>query len=205
MFKEIKECPEIISMNNVILYPEFLNKRRWHGSLTKGIYLNMCYAVQHFDFRYFIVLSSKNLFYNNLSEDKLDTLVKNEPGSLFSHLRRRWWHWPSLTQTELAKYLIDNDLYFSSSSHEGLGLTYNACQKSIQFLQDNPDIRENAFNWEKCVEEFVFQSLSLNFDGQYFVLGNGSGTKLHPSDYWVNTEPIENLPKNKFLYKAYRK
>ena len=36
------------------------------------------------DFRYFVVLSSKNLFYNILSEDKLDKLVKNEPGVLFS-------------------------------------------------------------------------------------------------------------------------
>ena len=50
MFKEIKECQEVISMKNVILYPESLNKRRWHGSLTKGIYLNMCYAIQNFRF-----------------------------------------------------------------------------------------------------------------------------------------------------------
>ena len=206
MFKEIKECQEVISMKNVILYPESLNKRRWHGTLTKGIYLNMCYAIQNFDFRYFIVLSSKNLFYNTLSEDKLDKLVKNEPGVLYSNLRKRWWHWPSIIHMELAKYLIDNDLYFSESPHEGLGLTYNACQKSIQFLQNNPDIRENAFNWEKCVEEFVFQSLSLNFDGKYFILGNGNGTRISSSnDYWVNTEKIETLPKNKFLYKTFRK
>ena len=80
---------------------------------------------------------------------------------------------------ELAKYLIDNDLYFSESPHEGLGLTYNACQKVYNFFRIIPISEKNAFNWEKCVEEFVFQSLSLNFDGKYFILGNGNGTKFH--------------------------
>ena len=54
------------------------------------------------DFRYFIVLSSKNLFYNTLSEDKLDKYIKNEPAVLFSHLRKRRWHmFPYIDNTEL--------------------------------------------------------------------------------------------------------
>ena len=189
-------------MKNVVLYPKSLEKRRWNGSLTKGIYLNMSYAIQRYSFRYFIVLSSKNLFYNYLTEDKLNNLVSSDSGMSYYNMPRRRWHWPTILQTELAKYLNENNLFFSNSSHEGLGLTYNACIKSLQFLDNNPKIRENIFDWNSCVEEFVFQSLALNFDGKYYILGNGCGTKLPSSDYWVNMEPIEILPKNRYLYKT---
>lgn len=67
MYNKISNCKFINSQTNIILYPKYLDKRRWHGSLTEGIYNNMKYALNNYNFKYFIVLSSRNLFYNHLN------------------------------------------------------------------------------------------------------------------------------------------
>lgn len=71
MFNEIFNCEFIKSNNNIILNKDYLDKKRFHGSLTKGIYLNMKYAINNYKFKYFIILSSRNLFYNKLNNNNL--------------------------------------------------------------------------------------------------------------------------------------
>lgn len=55
-----------LSMPGVFLNPVIIEKNRYHGSLTHGIVSNMKYSLRRFLFDYFIVLSSRDLFYNYL-------------------------------------------------------------------------------------------------------------------------------------------
>ena len=74
MYNEILNCPFIKSNNNIVLNNDYLDKKRFHGSLTKGIYLNMKYAMKNYNFKYFVILSSRNLFYNRITTNDLDNL-----------------------------------------------------------------------------------------------------------------------------------
>ena len=89
MYKKISESNIIKSQKNIILNPNYLNKKWNHGSLTKGIYLNMKYALDNYEFKYFIILSSRNLFYNKLTEENLNHLVKNDPGTKINNLAKK--------------------------------------------------------------------------------------------------------------------
>ena len=53
--------------NNVFINPEIINKARFHGSLTHGIVSNMNYAIHHFDFKYFLILSGRTIFYKKMT------------------------------------------------------------------------------------------------------------------------------------------
>lgn len=51
----------------IIINPESIEKRRWHGSLCKGIIKNMEYVINNnIKFREFIVLSSRNILQSKL-------------------------------------------------------------------------------------------------------------------------------------------
>jgi hypothetical protein len=71
-----EECKNTILPENVYINPEIINKKRFHGSLTHGIYSNMNYALDHFDFKYFIICSSRNFFTNNMRLEDLNKVVE---------------------------------------------------------------------------------------------------------------------------------
>mgnify|MGYP001094205747 CR=1 FL=1 len=51
----------------IIINPESMEKRRWHGSLCKGIINNMEYIINNnIKFRDFIVISSRNILHKKL-------------------------------------------------------------------------------------------------------------------------------------------
>ena len=60
MLEQMSDNPDV----NV--FPEPLSKRPFHGSLTHGIACNMSYALENYDFEYFLVLSSREFFYRKL-------------------------------------------------------------------------------------------------------------------------------------------
>ena len=62
MYENLKDNNEINKMNNIFLNEKYFNKKRFHGSLTKGICYNMEYALKKFKFEYFMILSSRNIF-----------------------------------------------------------------------------------------------------------------------------------------------
>ena len=197
MYNEISKCNYIKSLKNVVLYPEYLNKKHFHGSLTKGIYLNMKYAIKNYNFKYFVILSSRNVFYNKFNKQIWNSLPKTGPdtrdGSIHNLEKDLWW-WPSFLQTKLSKYIINNNLLFSSSPHEGLTFDNDSCVKIEHFLNNNKDIREDLFNWNHCVEEFALQTICINLSGKYYNIGNGVSTNYN----------VNNLPKNKYVYKIER-
>jgi hypothetical protein len=181
---------------NVIVNSEIIEKARFHGSLTKGIYSNMIYADKTFDFLYFIVLSSRNLFYNKLNIDFLNlkqsicyNINKFYENEYTKQLQYDTWHWPSFLNTELAKYYISKNLNLQSSPHEGLVLHCNVIYNIINFLEKNIIIKNDLFNFTNCVEEFSLQTIATNeinpnnnYNG-YIYIGHGIDTQFNiPSD-----------------------
>ena len=198
MYIEIFNNELLKARDNIILYPEFVNKIHNHGSLTKGIYLNMEYAIENYQFEYFIVLSSRNLFYNKLHKDNYNNIPKICEGSYINQFNFNEWHWPIFLQTKLSKFIIANKLLFCKSYeyHEGLTFDYLSAVKIIDFFEKNEDIKNNIFKFNWGVEEFALQTISLNLSGYYYNIGN-----------WTNDNDflnIDKLPKDKFVYKTFR-
>ena len=196
MYNEISNCQFIKSKDNIVLNKNYLEKKRFHGSLTEGIYLNMKYAINNYKFKYFIILSSRNMFYNKLTNENNNSLEKISSGITYEQMDVNSWHWPTFLQTELSKYIINKKLLFSNTQHEGLTFDYISCKNIISFLNNNNDIRTNLFNWNSCVEEFALQTICINLTGYYYQIGN-----------WTDGDDSKNikyLPKNKFVYKTIR-
>jgi hypothetical protein len=190
---------ERMAKGNVELYPEPINKIHNHGTLTKGIYLNMEYAVRNYDFEYFIVLSSRNLFYNTLHKDNYNAIPRISYGATFEQLKYQEWHWPIFLQTKLGHYIIANNWRFCQHymHHEGLGFDYVSSTQIVDFLEQNKDIKEDIFCFNWGVEEFALHSIALNLTGYYYNIGNWTN-----DDDFVN---IHKLPSDRFVYKTFRR
>lgn len=184
---------------DVILNPEVINKKRFHGSLTKGIYSNMKYAIDNFEFDYFLVMSSREFFYKELTsfEDIKQTsiLLSNESKQETQPTKNydiEGWHWPSFKRTKLFQYFKNNDMYFSSSAHEGLCFDYLTAKHIVTFLHNNVYLRETLFEFKKCVEEFALQSIACNYS-EYYNIGNGALNKT-----------LNKVSPNRFTHKRKR-
>ena len=59
----------------VVVHPQPLNKKRFHGSLLEGIMRNMEFALRRFEFEQFLVLSSRSWFRRPLTLEELRTAV----------------------------------------------------------------------------------------------------------------------------------
>jgi len=161
MFYHLKkyQLPEYVHIN-----PEVINKTHWSGLITKGIYSNMKYALKHFNFMYFVILSSRNIFYNKMDcNDLVNTTV-------VQHARTKDltdWHWPQFIQTKLAQYYLNKSMELHGSVHEGLVFTKKSCEDIEIMLENNIEIRENLFQiLHYCVEEFALQTIATN-EGNY--------------------------------------
>lgn len=155
--------------SHVIVNPEVIQKKVMHGSLTHGIYSNMKLALNRFPFSYFVVLSSRNLFYNTLTTSWLDTkqplcsdLNVYRKKVMYSNEPYQDWHWPIFVQTDVAKYFMNKNLKLHSSAHEGMVFHHQVCKNIEQFLEQHPSIRTNTFEYPHCVEEFALQTISMN-------------------------------------------
>ena len=144
--------------------PQVINKRRYHGSLLKGICANVEYAIKSgVDFDYVLVLSSRTFFKAPVTIDFLQDQFNKSP-VLACELPR--WGGKSITD-----YVCDDDqrgkwhwhLYFESSvsksypklaggPHEGLFFPREA---SIHFST----ITDDVFDFEAAMEEFVIQTI----------------------------------------------
>jgi len=196
-------CRQVFLPENVYIHPRILNKKRNHGSLSEGIYNNMTFALDNFTFDYFIVSSSRNLFGNILRKEDLDRLV--EIGKPHTEDEKTWeekkesWHWPVIKNTLLARYCLEKKRDLYSSAHEGLVFTENGCKKIVYFLKNNPDIKMNLFSYDAPIEEFAFQTISMNMGEHFYYIGNGccSNDPIGPND--------EDSERPKFMYKTIRK
>ena len=158
--------------DNVYINPTIITKRVHHGSLTHGMYSNMCYALEHFQFEYFLVCSSRNFMENNLTIDKLNNLkyVARHPFDANSY--NVWW-WPLFSHSLIFKYFYSRNESLYHTPHEGVLFKYNDVANIKDFLESNVEVRDNLFQFEGCVEEFSLQSIAVNTGGGCMDLGNG--------------------------------
>ena len=199
MYREIMNSGLLFMKPNVVLYPQGINKMHNHGTLTKGIYLNMEYAVKNYQFEYFVVLSSRNLFYNTLHNGNYQAIPKICDGATIEQLKKDEWHWHIFLKTKLSQYIIANNWRFCQSDmhHEGLVFDYASSTQIVDFLEKNEEIKDDIFQFNGGVEEFSLQSISINLSGYYYNIGNWTS-----DDDFIN---IHKLPSDRFVYKTSRR
>jgi hypothetical protein len=200
MFDETKN----INKKNIFVNPYSLEKMRFHGSLLHGICKNMEFSLlSNIKYKYFIVLSSRNLFYNELNIEELEakqTLGCYEPNPIFNlNINPRIWHWPCFSKSKLYNYCISNNFFLYDSAHEGLCLYYETCKDITNFLNNNIEIKNDLFNFNGCCEEFALQTLSTM---NSVITTNKKGFKyIGHGTYTQNIIPTD---KNLFVYKTIR-
>ena len=180
----------------VVIHPVLLNKIWFHGTLTQGIVNNMKFAIDTFDFEYFIVLSGRTIFYRTLTKDNLQDLQTNRnlsaPKSLLQEPRLvNIWHWPNFNKTLLAKYYYEKGYTIYGSYHEGMVFSAKTCRVISTFLDQHSEISNDLFNFPCCVEEFALQTVASNeSEDGYFYIGNGHGESCDVNNTTLFTRKI---------------
>jgi len=167
----LNECKKN-KLPNVYVHPIPLNKQRFHGSITNGIYNNMHYALKHFTFNFFIVASSRNMFENNVTLNELNQLTPNNDTEEWE-IKKHTWHWPHIHNTKFLNYMLTNNKKLYKSSHEGLVFKYNGVLKIIKFLINHIDIKNELFQIDSCCEEYALQTIVKSVNEDFYDIGNG--------------------------------
>ena len=168
--KERNKLPDYVYINK-----DVIEKKRFHGSLVHGIYSNLKYANEHFDFDYFIAISSRNIFNNQMTMGDLNRIVV--PATRREELDKNkdtdytGWQWPTMIHCLLAKYFLERNQDLYVCAHEGLLLTRVGCNHILTFLESNVEIREDLFDVGGCAEEFALQSISFNMGEPFYYVG----------------------------------
>lgn len=196
MHQTIINDTNILNNPRIILHKTSMQKYRFHGTLTKGIYANMILALEEFNFDKFVVLSSRNMFYNTLESKCMDRIPIVQPKQRADATNLCQWHWPKFRKTALGTFFIKHNLFLQQCFHEGLTFCSGACKAIHKFLQSHPNIRNDLFQSRSCVEEFALQSICLNFHGPYYHIGNFTMKD--------DTNRIKSLPKDRYVYKTRR-
>jgi hypothetical protein len=187
---------QLQSKKGFVLNPEPINKRRLHGSLTRGIISNMRLALKELGhFEYFLVMSSRDFFLqesDRVGPDKenlyrigdLDDEVNFGIGYIGRDYSKNDWHWPIFRRSKMYRYLMERKMLYASSPHEGLCIDRESCLRVVEFLDSPAEIQEDVFNFEWCMEEFAIQSKCANFKG-FSNVGKGvwevKDEHLHPN------------------------
>ena len=166
--------------DNVFVNPEHIEKRRFHGSLTQGIYSNIKFAKEHFiEFDAFLILSSRTVFGRPMNVDDLNQTVLRDRKYKYSSSRSpEGWHWWAFLRTKLAAKISNQDMgSFCGAFHEGLMFTNTGCARIVEYLEqpENQDIKEDLFSTRHSVEEFALQTIIHNCGESYYYIGNGCG------------------------------
>lgn len=174
---------------DVVVNPEYIDKKRFHGSLTQGIVSNMKLALQNYTFDYFVIMSLRCRFYREINQT-FCTDVKSEVNKRKHYnYDLRSWHWPKFVPSKLYQECVTRNWSLCASAHEGLCFTYKSCEFLLSFLESNVHIMKDLFGFNWCVEEFALQSICSNFS-EFFDLGNGCGTT-----------PLHKCSSTRFIHK----
>ena len=200
--KELQERKAFIRNENVILNPEPLNKKRYHGSILQGIYSNLKGARKNYSFDYFLVLSSRTFFYRDFKISDIQQLPKRESFKTIKNIKKskKMKRFSSFLQTKLAQHIKKNQPErFVACAHEGLFFDSQNCDTICDFLENNKKIREELFQWKWCIEEFALQTICMFKDGYYYNIGRGLQI------YNLENIPYEEKHINKYVCKIQRK
>lgn len=145
---------------NVVINPEIINKKHSTGTITQGIYSNLCYANKNYTYDFFIVLSSRNLFFRPITIDDILEVQKKFDAAHYKN--PRWPFWPKMRNTALAKYYLERGSTLYRIAHEGLVFSHTVCQTIEKFMTDHPSIQNDTFKFPAFLEEFALQTIAIN-------------------------------------------
>lgn len=162
------------NIDNVILNPIHFNKKRFHGSLLKGIISNIDFIIKNYNVDKILIMSNRCFFKKDINRFNLKyKLSETKFKNLFWPLSIRksntdlnTWHWPKFKDTLLFKKYH----YLGNGAHEGLLLDIKSCKFIIKFMENNSSIKEDLFNSDSCVEEFAIQTILVNNNFIYYNL-----------------------------------
>ena len=170
----------------VLVHPQPLEKRRFHGSLLQGIVRNLELATRRWDFDAFLVLSSRSWFRRPLGlPELLEARTPVPPGVKRAMLRHTangvrfvdtsdepaslqlqpggvaltGFDWGPLLRTRLGyDYLAGCTKV--NGPHEGLLLEHAACARALEVLGGASALGADLYATEAAVEEFALQSIA---------------------------------------------
>lgn len=178
MFNALKKYKIKLELLNCIVNHQFLNKKKFHGSITEGIYSNILLALNKYKFKYFLILSSKDIFWNYLNNEFISNIKQNIILNYCNYNVNKIIPWFKMIflKTLFAKYIIQKKLKFFCCPHEGLMFDYISCTIIKNFLQKYTITQKHLFNFNACIEEFALQTIVFNNSKNIYYIGNGTQT-----------------------------
>ena len=188
MFNEI--CDVSDNKITIIRNPEIINKKRFHGSLTQGIFSNLKYVVKNnISFQYFLVMSSRNILINNISLDSIKEnmiFTKNNIENLNKSQRKFYYNrnydtyqicdgttpgpWIGPTHYWFYNYIeYTSKLWFKEfkqfdfiigGKHEALCFPYKVIHNIYNYLNKNFLVEQDIYTTNHCAEEIAPQTLA---------------------------------------------
>lgn len=171
--QRLKETDYLSFNENIICNPDFFDKSRFHGSVTKGIVSNIDFALNNFDgWEQLIILTNRTHFFQDVYVKEL-----NEHSREWAHHWRnredvgkfkdkKGWHWRRFKNTKLAKYFWEGIPAWGF--HDGVVLDRKSCMYINEFLKKEKEIAEDLFNTRACVEEFAPHTIAINGPGDIY-------------------------------------
>jgi len=183
--------------SNIIINPEIINKNyAIPGTFCRGFVSNMIYTLSNINFKYFLILSGRTIFYRTLHLEFLDKTNKS-----WSSLEERnekiqrpfkqngWCHWPRLLTTNLASYYLSKGYDLYVSAHEGLLFHKDVVLNIVRFLNNNKIIADSIFVCSAGgTDEFSMATIAmnetdpLNLHYGYTYIGNGVSEGCNEND-----------------------
>ena len=158
---------------NVVVNPEIINKKWGTGSIVQGIYSNLCYANKNYTYDFFLILSSRNLFFRPLQI--ADIVEKQQHTDIALLTFPRWYHWPKVRKSALAKHYMEKGKSLYRTAHEGLVFPHHVCITIEKFMKAHPSIKNDTFIYPAVLEEFTLQNIAIHESTNPFVIiGRGA-------------------------------
>ena len=192
MFDNLKNNEYILKSKNIVINPIFFEKKRCHGSLLKGIYLNLIYILnKKYIFDRFLILSSRTFFFrkienfNSINKITLETNINYKIGNLFKiesidrKIYETYKFMNKFRKTSIYNFYNRNKEYFIlKTAHEGLMFDYNNCLSIENFFKINKKKYklESIFNFHAACEEFALQTICFNENKYIYNIGCGDMT-----------------------------
>ena len=179
IFDRLQNEPLYDNKIKIIINPEIINKQRFTGTLTHGIFSNLKYIVENkIIFDYFIVISSRNFFKTKISME----IINNR----MIHTKTKW-----LEMSKLNKKFFHNSNYYH----------YKVCEKTMEHECSEP-IPDWYFNDNRIKETKWFDKFKNDFEliigGKHEALCFTNIVIKNMYNYMINNnETMEEIYNNK--------
>jgi hypothetical protein len=199
----------------IIINPIMFEKHRFHGSIFKGILMNMFYCIiNNISFDYFFVVSSKNFFSKGIYSAHISNMIAqnhqkyNDDESERQYKKLSVWHWPRF-EIIIPKFMETcqaNNWVLKGSPHEGLIIPIETCFMMQKWLLNACDA--NGISWfdyicNACtnVEESVPYILGHNLNSGKLAKIGSTEPGLSP----VGFDKIHNRDMNDPIIQSHKK